>query len=282
MEERVSPPPKAKYEPPLFPSPSVYATDEPPLAPLPRRYVKDEPQLDEGNESQFLPTHDSQAGTYVVQVPRVQIYRVPPPENAILAERYRKPTQERRLCSSCFTKCFLLTLMIALVLIICGAIFYLVLRPQNPTFSIERVIVKNTHSKRQNRLEFYITLKADNPNAQMSIDYQIGGSTSLFYKKKEIAAGETASLHQDSKELKDFDLVLTGPSTKLPSEIEKSVSGLGKNRNIPLSLTVSIPMKLELGFIKLWSTKIAIECNMQVNRLSKGTRILDQKCDAKV
>ncbi|XP_066388582.1 NDR1/HIN1-like protein 13 [Miscanthus floridulus] len=31
------------------------------------------------------PTHD----TYVVQVQKDQIYRVPPPENAYLAERYR-------------------------------------------------------------------------------------------------------------------------------------------------------------------------------------------------
>lgn len=45
------------------------------------------------------------SGTYVVQVPKDQIYRVPPPENALMvAERTRNQDKQRR-SSCCFCSC---------------------------------------------------------------------------------------------------------------------------------------------------------------------------------
>jgi len=51
------------------------------------------------NNSQLvaLPAENTQsAGIYVVQVPKDQIYRVPPPENAILAEHHGKPFRSNK------------------------------------------------------------------------------------------------------------------------------------------------------------------------------------------
>ncbi|PIN19346.1 hypothetical protein CDL12_07977 [Handroanthus impetiginosus] len=54
------------------------------------------------NESSQLPVF--LPGTYVVQVPKDQIYRVPPPENAIMLAERGKNKQNRR-SSCCFCSC---------------------------------------------------------------------------------------------------------------------------------------------------------------------------------
>ncbi|PIA58021.1 hypothetical protein AQUCO_00500150v1 [Aquilegia coerulea] len=223
-------------------------------------------------------------GTFVVQVPKVQIYRVPPPENAMFMERFRATEQQKRPCSIFVTKCFLFSVILVLILGICAALIYLAVRPQNPTFSVEHVLVKTIHSKRQQKNpEYHITLKSNNPNDRMNIDYDKGGSTSLSFKKHEIAKGNTPALHVDSHEDKDLVLVLSGSKAKLPSEIDKSLSGQEKKKTkLALSLSVKIPVKMQIWIVKLWSMDIVIECDLEVNTLSKDTRVLHQKCDAKV
>ncbi|RWW13302.1 hypothetical protein GW17_00022993 [Ensete ventricosum] len=48
------------------------------------------------------PDPEPRLGTYVVRVPKdPQVYRVPPPENAKLAERYRNQNKSRRRGSPC-------------------------------------------------------------------------------------------------------------------------------------------------------------------------------------
>lgn len=74
------------------------------------------------------------SGTYVVQIPKDKIYRVPPPENALIAERHRnnrgnnnnnnsntnKRCCSRRLCwLLCFVVLVLLLGLIALVVYVC-------------------------------------------------------------------------------------------------------------------------------------------------------------------
>ncbi|KAL9144086.1 hypothetical protein ABFS82_14G274700 [Erythranthe guttata] len=45
------------------------------------------------------------SGTYVVQVPKDQIYRVPPPENAIMLEQRNLKNQDKQKRSSCCCFC---------------------------------------------------------------------------------------------------------------------------------------------------------------------------------
>ena len=86
------------------------------------------------------PAHD----TYVVHVQKDQIYRVPPPENAYLAERYRNARggggggakkQEGPACSPCVARTLGALLLAALLLGAAVAIALVVLRPGVPSFS---------------------------------------------------------------------------------------------------------------------------------------------------
>ncbi|XVF39496.1 hypothetical protein PTKIN_Ptkin01aG0039200 [Pterospermum kingtungense] len=60
------------------------------------------------------------SGTYVVQVPKDRIYRVPPPENALIAERHRNNqgsncNNYRRCCSR--RMCWFLSLVILVMVL---------------------------------------------------------------------------------------------------------------------------------------------------------------------
>ncbi|KAJ0086574.1 hypothetical protein Patl1_08502 [Pistacia atlantica] len=64
--------------------------------------------------------HDSndptlRSSTYVVQIPKDQVYRVPPPENALIVERHDK--EKAKSCCSC---CICCGVFIAIVVIAIG------------------------------------------------------------------------------------------------------------------------------------------------------------------
>lgn len=67
-------------------------------------------------------TNDDQSafrsGTYVVQIPKDQIYRFPPPENALHAQqRNIDSNQKKRACMSC---CLCFALLAAILVILLG------------------------------------------------------------------------------------------------------------------------------------------------------------------
>lgn len=272
MEERVSHPPKSNHgdiEPPFLSS----GLEPPPSS------TNNEPFQQQEVE------HERHAGVYVVQVPKVQIYRVPPPENAKFVEQFRNANPQKRRCSKIFTKCFVLGFIVVLILGICAALAYLALKPKSPTFSVEHLTMKNikSHSRHQLPAEYHISLECDNPNDRLSIIYEKGGSAELSFKNHKIATGKTHAMTLNSQDSEGLELVLAGTKDKLPSEIEKGLEGSQKKKTkVGLLLTVRVPMKMEIGFVKLWSMEIAIECDFQVNTLSGTTHVMDQKCKVKV
>ncbi|EAY79798.1 hypothetical protein OsI_34954 [Oryza sativa Indica Group] len=76
-------------------------------------------------------------GTYIIQIPKDQVLRVPPPDRA---RRYKKlaarPARRRRLRHAC---CLLLLLAAAFV----GAV-YLVFRPRAPSFSVASLSIRDS------------------------------------------------------------------------------------------------------------------------------------------
>ncbi|XWS21527.1 hypothetical protein CRYUN_Cryun30bG0061800 [Craigia yunnanensis] len=71
-------------------------------------------------------------GTYVVQVPKDQIYRVPPPENELIA-RYRNTHQgnnidNRRCCSRPWTWLLALVILVLVLAIIAGIVYMYIIK----------------------------------------------------------------------------------------------------------------------------------------------------------
>ncbi|KAI9194789.1 hypothetical protein LWI28_009205 [Acer negundo] len=83
------------------------------------------------------------AGTYVIQIPKDQIYRVPPPDNALRYKHLSKPksrkTRLRRCCC-----CFFVTLLVLLLLLaVSAAVLYFVFRPESPNYTVDDLSFKS-------------------------------------------------------------------------------------------------------------------------------------------
>ncbi|CAL9064530.1 unnamed protein product [Musa banksii] len=91
------------------------------------------------------PNPSRRLGTYVVRVPKDQVYRVPPPENAKLAERYRNQNRSRRRgspCLSCLKWILGVAFLVLLLIVAVTVIFFVVVRPGAPTFTVQRLFVE--------------------------------------------------------------------------------------------------------------------------------------------
>ncbi|CAI9259514.1 unnamed protein product [Lactuca saligna] len=69
---------------------------------------------------------DAPPGTYVVQVPKDRIYRTPPPENALIVERYRNSPAKKQ--SNCVKYLLISIAIIVLLLGFIGGIMLVVIK----------------------------------------------------------------------------------------------------------------------------------------------------------
>lgn len=144
-------------------------------------------------------------GTYVVQVPKDQIYRVPTPEHAAFAEHQRKlqPGGKRSPCS-CLCVMISTVVVIPLVLAIIGGLCIGLIKKDNPNILVDHVLVKN-HTP-PHHPGYDITLGCKNPNQHTSIFYGQNGDASLSFRSKEIATGKTRYLIKAQKVQLPFKL----------------------------------------------------------------------------
>ncbi|KAM2668604.1 hypothetical protein EV2_020182 [Malus domestica] len=221
------------------------------------------------------------SGTYVVQVPKDQIYHVPPPENAYIVERHQDPSRKRKRPLCCNLYCIGILAFIVLLVVMLVTIFSVMFaKSENPKFSVERVVV---HSKSNGRPDYSLTLRVRNPNSRVAIVYN-GGGTSLHFKQKTIANGKYPSLTQGTGKSKEVTIVVHGANVILPKEIKKSLgvsesSSSTKKVQVSLSLNMNIPARLRIGTLKSRSMKFHATCDITVDELSKRTKVLKQECE---
>ncbi|KAL7585533.1 NDR1/HIN1-like protein 13 [Lactuca sativa] len=223
---------------------------------------------------------DTPTGTYVVQVHKDRIYRTPPPENALIVERYRNSPAKKQ--SNCIKYVLISIAIIVLLLGFIGGITLVVIKKDDPRFRVERVRVNTKEKNRQKKTDFDITLASRNPNAHTIISFDDHGKAALSFKDRRFAIGKFPSSEQSPKNSKDVKLTLTSSSnSKLPMGIRKSMNGTtGKSqRNVEILLEFRVPVKMKVGTLQMKSKTISMLCHFKVNNLAKNPRILSQDCD---
>ena len=225
------------------------------------------------------------AGTYVVQIPKDQIYRVPPPENALIVERHRNPENKKK-SPCCTIRCLIIgAIVISLCLILSITLLSLSLtvKPKEPKFSISNVHVKNPKSTsdtgKNSHPGYEVSLKVNNPNGH-GINYEGSEGASLLFKEKSIGKGKFSLKKQEKDSSANVKLVLDGSKGALPREVEKSMENTDSKVHLPLTLKMDLSVKVK-GFIKTWKLETEVECQFKVSTLGKGTKVLQQKCEAK-
>ncbi|KAL3630200.1 hypothetical protein CASFOL_023184 [Castilleja foliolosa] len=214
--------------------------------------------------------------TYVVQIPRDQIHRVPPPEHARIVESHHNrlannPAKHHRKTFCYATVISILLVSLAIITIV--AIRATLYNPMPLAFTVVRVQAKNLEnaSKNHKRPEFDVTLRAENPNKRLSVSYK-GGSeeASLVYKNKKIGQGKIRPTVGD-----DLLVMMAGNAAALSPEIEKSLNGT-MEKSMTMMMEVVIEMK---SWVRNESKNLKISCDFKVkNSLANNNKISFQEC----
>lgn len=156
------------------------------------------------------------------------------------------------------------------------------MKPKEPKFSITHVHVKNPKSKsstgKNSHPGYEVSLKVNNPNGH-GINYEGSEGAFLAFKEKTIGKGKFPLKKQGGHDSTAVKLVLDGSKGPLPRDVEKSMEDSDSKANLSLSLKMDLSVKAK-GFIKTWNMDTKVECHVKVSTLGKGTRVLDQKCEA--
>ncbi|KDP22637.1 hypothetical protein JCGZ_15768 [Jatropha curcas] len=209
-----------------------------------------------------------QSGTYIVQIPKDQIYRIPPPENAEIFERHRKPEQSKRRSSICsWFSCFIIIALIIIAVGLALGLSFSFPEPKNPKFKIQRFVFVNSTSHSQ---PFYdIRLQVYNPNAKSDILYKKEGVISLFFKQQKLAAAKFPHFLQNDNTSTAKRILLKGSNTNWSSRTRGKVS---------LSLKMDIPVRMKISRFKTGDAVLAIACDLTVDKLGKGLKLVSEKC----
>ncbi|TXG73399.1 hypothetical protein EZV62_001978 [Acer yangbiense] len=223
------------------------------------------------------------AGTYVIQIPKDQIYRVPPPDNALRYKHLSKPksrkTRIRRCCC-----CFFITLFVLLFLLaVSAAVFYFVFRPESPNYTVDNLSVKSfnlTSSTVSPSLDF--TLSAHNPNNKIGIYYLKPSSVKLYYKDLNLCNGFLPQFFQPRNNVTVFKTALTASALELTTSVRNELIAAEKSGTVPFRVDVRAPVKLKVGSVKSWSINVKVKCDVTVDKLTAQSKILSKKCDYSV
>ncbi|XP_018629880.1 NDR1/HIN1-like protein 13 [Nicotiana tomentosiformis] len=225
--------------------------------------------------------------TYVVQIPRDQVYRVPPPENARIVENHRKPdSQKKNKCTCC---CLILAVLLGLAIMI--GIVVLIIRalytPKCPEFSITNIHFKNVthpsngHGQKNNihpqpYPQFEMELKIVNVNERMDVAFGKGnnGKAALIFKKHEIGQGKYPSISQKPKDSTNVHFNLD--VGKLAGDTEK---GLEVDKK-PIMMTLSVHAPLEItSWAKDLKKNLIVTCDFDVESLmTNKSKIKSEIC----
>ncbi|XP_048444065.1 NDR1/HIN1-like protein 13 [Pyrus x bretschneideri] len=226
-------------------------------------------------------------GTYVIQIPKDQVYRVPPPENATRYKNYTRQNPRRSSCRCCF--CWLFGLVAALILLSAAAagIFYLVVRPESPNYSIESIAFKGfnlTTPSPSSTIspEIQVTVRVQNPNKKIGIYYGKKNSVKLFYSDVKLCDGATPAFYQPSKNVTEFRTALKGSGIKLTSTVQQGLVDAQRQGKVPLELDIRMPVRIKVGPIKTWTITVKVGCDLTVDKLTTEAKIVSKDCDYSV
>lgn len=226
------------------------------------------------------------AGTYVIQIPKDQIYRVPPPENA---ERFRRLSRRKpsRPCCCCrFVCCTLLSLI--LILAIASGIFYLIFRPEAPHYSINSISIKplnlssSSSSSSPISPQFNISVTAKNPNDHIGIYYETDSSVKAYYEDVVLCDGVLPQFYQPNNNVTIFNVDLKGSTIQLASSVQNQLVEAEKSETVPLRIYFIAPVKIKVGSVKTWTVKVNVNCHLTVDKLTSQSKIMSRDCEYKV
>lgn len=246
-------------------------------------------QESSGSPKSFAEKPKPPPGTYVIQVPKDQIFRVPPPENARRFEAYtRRARRQRRGCCCCLAWTGALLLFLLFALAVAAGILYLVFQPKVPKYSVDGLAVKgfNLSSATTNLAslspEFDATIRADNPNKKIGIYYRSGSSIAVSYDGVNLCDGVWPTFYQGKRNVTIFQTALTGSGIRLAAAMKDALVTAQSRGEVPLKIDIKVPVRIKFGAVKTWTITVKVRCDLTVDKLAADSSIVSKSCSVKV
>ncbi|XP_022997529.1 NDR1/HIN1-like protein 13 [Cucurbita maxima] len=229
----------------------------------------------ERTHSNLLPVHPGfSPGTYVIQIPKDQIYRIPPPENAFIVECHRNPSvstsnRRRSCCFRIFVPIFIVLLFILILALVLPP---LLTPPKPPIFKLTKF--RFTPSTRN----FHIDLNILNPNPSGFIEFKSPSHVSLFFRKHKVAVAKFPLIQQEHGSQRHVALALHTKSSSFPKELERRIKNNKSKLKTSMSLMMDLPAHTKGRLSTRRDVKFVVICSFTVNTFGKHSHILSQDC----
>ena len=220
-------------------------------------------------------------GTYLVQIPREQIYRVPPPENARRYEVLSRRKPNRSACRRCC--CYSLTVLLVLVTLaaVLVGIFFLVFRPHKPMFSVSGVSVAGINLTSSTSLispVVEVKVRSENVNEKLGLIYGGGSAAEIFYDGVKLGDGEFTAFDQPPENVTLTVTTLRGSRIQLTSSTVEDLKESEKKGKVPFDLRVKAPFKFKVGVVTMWTMVVTVDCKLTVDKLTSSATVITENC----
>ncbi|KAL5204742.1 hypothetical protein ABZP36_009613 [Zizania latifolia] len=239
--------------------------------------------------STFRSTPPPPPGTYIVQIPKDQVLRVPPPDRA---RRYKKlagcPARRRRLRHACCGAFGAVLLLVLLAAAFVGVV-YLVFRPRAPSFSVAALSIRGLDaialSSSSLSPQIDAAVRADNgANKKTGIDYRGGGEVTVSFSGERLATGQWPAFYQAPRNVTVFSTALTGKGVGFTEEKRKRLAAEHTAGAVPLTVETMVPVRMRFGkVLRTWTVDVKARCEVTVDKLAdKATAPVNRGCRVKV
>ncbi|CAN1814871.1 NDR1/HIN1-like protein 13 [Linum perenne] len=223
-----------------------------------------------------------QPKTYIVQMPKDQIFNIPPPEHAKIVEQHRDAKSSGKATGNgcCTPRCLAYTfgffIVIGAIIGISISINHALIKPKLPIIKVKSLNMKNNGGKLA-QFDVVVTVKDD---GRMNISPDGNGDATLMYKTGDIAYGRFPGLKLGSGASKSVSLRLkSSKKTKFPKAVKASMADKKGKNPISVGLVMRIPVVLSASGVKSQSKEIDVHCKLRVKSLGSNKGIMSQECE---
>ncbi|CAN7038162.1 unnamed protein product [Brassica rapa subsp. trilocularis] len=220
-------------------------------------------------------------GTYLVQIPKEQIYRIPPPENARRYEYLSRRKPNRSACRRCCCYSLAALLVLATLAAALVGIFFLVFRPHKPTFSVSEVSVAGINLTSSTSLIsplIEVKVRSENVNEKLGLIYGGGSAAEIFYDGAKLGDGEFTAFDQPAENVTVTVTTLRGSRIQLTSSRLEDLKESEKKGKVPFDLRIKAPFKFKVSAVTMWTMAVTVDCKLTVDKLTSSATVLTENC----
>ncbi|GJM91070.1 hypothetical protein PR202_ga07410 [Eleusine coracana subsp. coracana] len=179
------------------------------------------------------------------------------------------PPKLRRGCCCRLLCCLVLTIVTLAVLLGAAALaLYLAFDPKAPRYTVDRLAVSafQVDPTLTARARFDVTVTATNPNTRIGIHYEPGSDLGVWYAGTRLARGALPAFYQGHRNTTTLQLALGG-QVQLGGAVVSAMQDAQRTGAVPLLFRADVPVRVQLGGVKMWKVTSRVKCDLVVDRL---------------